>query len=126
MITATHTEVLEQMGSRIQFAVTLSNGRTMTTTAKTEREAIKTILKHVNAAPVAEQEAAKSAITASDIYHMGAGVWSYEFANAMAQIAAKSTGIAVDISAKFKQYHTISPAQAQVLARVAEANNITL
>lgn len=126
MITATSTAILEQMGSRYHYAVTLSDGRTFKTHAKTEKEAIKTILKHVNATPVAEQEAAKSAITASDIYHMGTGVWSYEFANAMAEIAAKSTGIAVDISAKFKQYHTISPAQAQVLARVAEANNITL
>ena len=73
-----------------------------------------------------EVERTKSIVTAQDIYHMGQGVWSTEFTNAMAEIAANSTGIAVDIAAKFKKYHTITIAQAQVLARVATANNITL
>ena len=82
-------------------------------------------------APVAqpaevEVERSKSALTAQDIYHMGQGIWSAEFTNAMAEIAANATDIAVDIAAKFKKYHTITIAQAQVLARVAQANNITL
>lgn len=111
------------------YSVTLADGRTMDAYGKTEEAAIAQAEARLVAEAQPEEvevERTKSVITASDIYHMGQGAWSYEFTNAMAEIAAKSTGIAVDISAKFKKYHNITIAQAQVLARVAAQNNITL
>lgn len=111
------------------YGVVLSNGRTLDAFGATEEAAIAQVTARLVAEAHPEEveaERTKSVVTASDIMHMGQGIWSAEFNNAMAEIAAKSTGIAVDISAKFKKYHTISIAQAQVLARVATANNITL
>lgn len=111
------------------YSVTLADGRTMDAFGTNEATAIAQVTARLNAEGQTEEvevERTKSVITASDIMHMGQGVWSYDFANAMAEIAAKSNGIAVDISAKFKKSHTITIAQAQVLARIAVANNITL
>ena len=111
------------------YGVVLSDGRTMDAYGKTEEAAIAQVTARLLAESQpaeVEAERTKAIMTASDIMHMGQGVWSYEFTNAMAEIAAKSTGIAVDISAKFKKSHTITPAQAEVLARVASSNNITL
>jgi len=111
------------------YGVVLSDGRTMDAYGKTEEAAIAQVTARLLAESQpaeVEAERTKAIMTASDIMHMGQGVWSYEFTNAMAEIAAKSTGIAVDISAKFKKSHTITPRQAEVLARVAFSNNITI
>jgi len=111
------------------YSVVLSDGRTMDAFGKTEEAAMAQATARIadEAQPEeVEAERAKTVATASDIFHMGQGVWSYEFTNAMAEIAAKSTGIASDISSKFKSSHKITIAQAEVLARVAAANNITI
>lgn len=111
------------------YSVVLSDGRTMDAFGSTEEAAIAQVTGRI-AAEAHPEEAevvrTKSVVTVSDIFHMGQGVWSYEFTNAMAEIAAKSTGIASDISSKFKSSHKITIAQAEVLARVAVVNNITL
>lgn len=111
------------------YSVVLSDGRTMDAFGKTEEAAMAQATGRI-AAEAHPEEAevvrTKSVVTVSDIFHMGQGVWSYEFTNAMAEIAAKSTGIASDISSKFKSSHKITIAQAEVLARVAAANNITI
>lgn len=125
MITATQTEVKGQMGNRIQFAVTLSDGRTMTTTAKTEKDAVKTILKHVNAAPVATE---MSAGDHANLIFGTSGVWSAEFAEYVAKIAAaakeEGNDMVASLAEKLRRTHSVSIAQAGVLGRFAWSNDI--
>lgn len=127
MITATHTEVKGQIGNRIQFAITLSDGRTMTTTAKTEREAVKTILKHVNASAAPTMTPVQEMCEA--IYRT-TGVWSMEHTNLIARIHAvaneQGNEMVDSIARQLIRTHAISPAQASVLGRFAIANNINL
>ena len=126
MITAVSTTILEQIGNRARFSIVLSDGRTMTTTAKTEKEAIKTILKHVNAAPVAVVE-----ITAGDLAQTiwGASkIWDNDMCEFAARIAAAAEGneTMTSIVANWRKYRTASMAQAGAIGRFAFANNITL
>lgn len=125
MTTATSTQIIERQGNRFRFAVTLSDGRTLTTSAKTEAEAIKTIMKHVNAAPVAEVK-----LTAGDLANTIFATRAFN--NDMAEFAARVTAAAegnatmTDIVSKWTKYRTPSIAQAGAIARFAFANNITL
>jgi len=111
------------------YSVVLSDGRTMDAFGSTEEAAIAQVTGRI-AAEAHPEEAevvrTKSVATVSDIFHGCSGVWSYKFTNMMAEIAAKSTGIASDIAARAKRTHRITIAQAEVLARVAAANNITI
>lgn len=127
MITATNTEVKGQMGNRVQFAITLSDGRTMTTTAKTEKDAVKTILKHVNASAAPAMTPVQEMC---ELIYATTGVWSVEHTNLIARIhtAAHEQGndMVDSIAHQLMKSHAISPAQASVLGRFAIANNITL
>ena len=125
MITATHTEIKGQMGSRTQIAITLSDGRTMTTTAKTEKDAIKTILKHVNVAAVPAMTPVQEMC---EVIYRTTGVWSMEHTNMVASIHAvaheQGNDMVDSIAHQLMKTHAISPAQASVLGRFAIANNI--
>jgi len=111
------------------YSVVLSDGRTMDAFGLTEEAAIAQLTGRIAAEAQPEEvevERTNTVATVSDIFHGCSGVWSYEFTNMMAEIASKSTGIASDIAARAKRTHRITIAQAEVLARVAAANNITI